>query len=106
MFTCFGGTNLQYAERYEFTDEDMELFFDGLLHMFDNDQAVARPIGSLNVRKLFVWKWKGKRKYSDAALRESIRISLKEGVYMPISFNDYQINVEEKEDILFQEMNY
>ena len=31
-----------FAKRTGFTDEDLELFFEALQHMFDHDQSAAR----------------------------------------------------------------
>jgi CRISPR-associated protein Csd2 len=40
-----------FAEKTGFTEKDLEIFFEALLHMFDHDQSAARP--EMNVRGIF-----------------------------------------------------
>lgn len=95
LFKCYGGVNLKSAEKVGLTDSDIDVFFESLLEMFENDSATHRPVGSMNVRKIVRWEWDdmGKRPYTDYDLESSIEVTKKEGVIIPTQFSDYNIFV-------------
>ena len=93
LYSCFGGVNAIEAEKTGLTDEDIEKFFDAIVHMFDNDYSSMRPLGSMEVLHLFVWKWKDEL-VSNRRMKRSIKIQLKEGINIPSDYEDYNITVE------------
>lgn len=94
LYSCYGGINALEADRTGVTDEDMEKCLDAIVHMFDNDYSVMRPLGSMLVRHLYVWKWGKEELVSEASIKESVNIQLKEGINKPSGFKDYKISVE------------
>ena len=93
LYSCYGGINAFQAERTGVTDEDMEKCLNAIVHMFDNDYSAMRPIGSMLVRHLFVWKWI-EEPISDLIIKKSVQINHKEGIINPASFQDYVIKIE------------
>lgn len=94
LYSCYGGVNAIEGEKCRLSDRDMEKFFEAVAHMFDNDCSVMRPIGSMLVRHVFVWKWKDEL-VSESQLKDCVRIILKEGISKPSRFSDYSIEVGE-----------
>ena len=93
-----------FAERTGFTDEDLELFFEALQHMFDHDQSAARA--EMSVRGIYDFEHVGTQAESNAAqnvreaklgcahawkLFDSVKIQLKDGKEYPESFADYTV---------------
>lgn len=79
------------------SEEDLELFFDALMNMFDHDRSAAR--GEMNARKLFVFKHESALGNASAReLFDRIEVKRKEDVKLPRNFSDYEITV--KEDTL------
>ncbi len=93
LYSCYGGINALEANETGITDEDMEKYLNAIVHMFDNDYSTMRPLGSMLVRHLFVWKWK-EEPISDLIIQKSVQIKHKEGIINPASFQDYVIKIE------------
>lgn len=77
------------------TVEDLELFWDALLYMWDFDRSASR--GTMSLRGLYVFTHE--RKYGDAPVHElfeRIQPSLDEGVASPRRFSDYTVRVEDE----------
>lgn len=95
LYTCFGGVNSIEGKSTDLTDEDIEKMFHAMAHLYDNDYSSMRPMGSMNVRHLFVWRWGEEDEgISNTRLMNSISIQHKEGVVKPSSYNDYIIKAE------------
>lgn len=76
-----------------FSDEDLELFFDALCNMLDHDRSAAR--GEMNARKLIVIKHASKCGNARAQdMFSRIKVSLKDGVKLPSSYDDYQVTID------------
>ena len=72
--------------------------------MFVNDASAARPEGSIEVVKLYWFKHNCKDgQYSSAKVHRSVKVSLKEGVDLPTSINDYNIYVEKLPGLIPEE---
>ncbi|MDD5007192.1 MAG: type I-C CRISPR-associated protein Cas7/Csd2 [Syntrophorhabdaceae bacterium] len=95
-----------FAERTGFTDDDLDLFFEALQHMFTHDQSAARA--EMTVRGIYDFEHVGtqapnngeqnKREtrlgcYHAHKLFEGIEVDLKPGKTYPESFNDYKDNI-------------
>lgn len=107
-----------FAEKTSFTEQDLKIFFEALLHMFDHDQSAARA--EMNVRGIFDFEHVGTQDEKNAEqnkrearlgcchahkLFEGIKIDLsedakKKGKTYPESFSDYEIKCDWNETTL------
>ena len=95
VYTTFGSINCQLAERTGFTQEDADLIKKALLTLFENDSSSARPDGSMEVIRLYWWEHNCKAgQYSSAKVHRSVKVTLKDPDYTPLSVDDYVISVE------------
>jgi CRISPR-associated protein Csd2 len=79
-----------------FSEEDLELFFEALMNMFDHDRSAAR--GEMNARKLFVFKHESALGNEAAhKLFGRIVVKPKDGVKLIRSFDDYSFDVEKRD---------
>ena len=92
LYLSKGGINKKRGAKMKVTDQDVELIFDAMLNMFEEDYSSTRPMGSMNIRKLIVWKSE-ERLPSPAKLLENVVISKVEGVGVPSSYSDYKITI-------------
>lgn len=77
-----------------FSEDDLELFWNAILNMFELDRSAAR--GDMSVRKLIIFKHDSL--YGNAPaykLFESVKIKKKDGVEFPRSFSDYTVEIPE-----------
>ncbi len=76
-----------------FNEEDLELLWQAIINMFENDRSAAR--GKMCLRKLFVFKHDSVLGNSPAhILFDKIKIELKDGVVTPRNFTDYTVSVD------------
>ena len=107
-----------FAEKTGFTEQDLNIFFEALLHMFDHDQSAARP--EMNVRGIFDFEHVGTQNDKNAEqnkrearlgcyhahkLFDGIKIDLnedakKKGKTYPESFLDYDVKCNWEKDPL------
>lgn len=100
LYKIKGSINVQLAEKTGFSRDDADMLKKALRTLFINDASAARPDGSMEV--IFVYWWEHNNKigqYSAAKVHDSIKISLKEGVLVPTSVDDYNIIPEELEGL-------
>ena len=77
-----------------FSEEDLELLWQAILNMFENDHSAAR--GKMAVRKLIIFKHESELGCAPAhKLFDSIKITKKQGLEVPRSFSDYEIELPE-----------
>lgn len=101
LYKIKGSINVQLAEKTEFSEEDAEKIKEALRTLFINDASAARPDGSMEVVKVYWWKHNNKiGQYSAAKVHDTIRISLKEGIMIPSSVEDYDIKLETLPDLI------
>ena len=94
LYKIKGSINVQLAEKTGFTREDAEKLKEALRTLFVNDASSARPDGSMEVVRVYWWEHSTKiGQYSAAKVHDSIKISLKDGVLIPASLEDYEITV-------------
>lgn len=75
-----------------FSEEDLELFFEALINMFDHDRSAAR--GEMNARRLVAFKHE--QPLGNAPARDLfplIKVELKTGVKVPRSYDDYTVKI-------------
>ena len=95
-----------FAEKTGFTDDDLNLFFEALEHMFTHDQSAARA--EMTVRGIYDFEHVGTQAPNNAEqnkrearlgcyhahkLFEGIKVELKPGKTYPESFDDYKDNI-------------
>lgn len=75
-----------------FSEEDLELFWQAVLNMFEHDRSAAR--GKMAVRKLIIFKHDSELGCAPAhKLFDSVKVSRKDGVDIPRAFSDYEIKL-------------
>lgn len=96
LYVVKGSINCQLAEKTGFSDEDAEKIKQALLTLFENDSSSARPDGSMEVCQLYWWKHDCKMPaVSTAKVHRSLNIKEKDPGKKPLSFEDYDITVNE-----------
>ncbi len=75
-----------------FSEDDLELLWQAILNMFENDRSAAR--GKMAVRKLIVFKHNSELGCAPAyKLFDAVKVERKEGVEVPRSFSDYVVEI-------------
>lgn len=74
-----------------FNEEDLELLWQAILNMFENDRSAAR--GKMSMRKLYVFKHEQPLGNCPAAVLFD-KIAIKEKTPLPRCFKDYEITVD------------
>ncbi|MBI2758771.1 MAG: type I-C CRISPR-associated protein Cas7/Csd2 [Chloroflexi bacterium] len=76
-----------------FSEDDLKLFWDALINMFEHDHSAAR--GKMASRKLFVFKHKDELGNAPShKLFDMIKAEKNDGVVIPRKFDDYSVKVE------------
>lgn len=95
LYKICGSINVQLAEKTGFTDEDAEIIKQCLATLFENDASSARPDGSMEVVAMYWWRHDSKLgKYSSAIVHRSVSAAKKDGVVVPLSWDDYVLTVQ------------
>ncbi len=104
LYAAKGYVSPAFAERTDFTQADLDLLFEALLHMFEHDRSAAR--GEMVVRGLYDFEHVGTQHENNAEqnkrearlgcapahkLFEGIHVRLREGKEFPESFADYEV---------------
>ena len=79
-----------------FSEEDLELLWDAIINMFENDHSAAR--GKMSVRELIVFKHR--KELGDCPaykLFDAVEIRKKDGVEYPRKYQDYEVEIHEKD---------
>lgn len=77
-----------------FTEDDLELLWDAILNMFENDHSAAR--GKMAVRKLIIFKHDSELGCAPSyKLFDEVKISRKDGVEIARSYSDYNVEIGE-----------
>lgn len=78
-----------------FSEEDLELLWQGILNMFEHDHSAAR--GKMAVRELIVFKHDSELGNAPAhKLFDLVKAEKKEGVLTPRAYDDYVVSVKEE----------
>jgi CRISPR-associated protein Csd2 len=93
LYVSHGFISAPLADKTDFSEEDLNLFWDALVSMFEHDRSAAR--GMMSSRKLFVFKHENKMGNAPAhKLFDLINITRVEGSNGPArSFKDYAVSV-------------
>lgn len=93
VYLLKGSINSQLAEITGFKEEDAEKIHQAIITLFENDASAARPEGSMNVERVYWWKHNSNLgQYSTVQVHRSVDVHLKEGIIMPKSLDDYEVN--------------
>lgn len=96
LYRTEGYISASLAQQTEFTEDDLNLFWDALINMFDHDHSAAR--GKMCPRKLVVFKHNSKLGNAPAhKLFETIKIKSCDKK-PPRSFGDYEANITSPKD--------
>lgn len=96
LYCCHGFISAHLAKQTGFSEDDLELFWQSLMQMFDHDRSASR--GEMSARGLYVFKHSNELGNAPAAaLLERIKPKIKDGVEVARSFDDYQIDINESE---------
>ena len=77
-----------------FSDEDLQLLWQAILNMFENDHSAAR--GKMAVRELIVFKHDSELGNAPSyKLFDAVHVTRAEGVAFPRSYHDYVVTVDE-----------
>lgn len=78
----------------DMTEEDVELLWEAIINMFENDHSAAR--GKMCTRKLYIFKHNSILGNSPShILFDKISVEVKDDVIIPRKFSDYNIVVDE-----------
>lgn len=93
LYVAHGFISAPLAEKTGFSDEDLTLFWDALVNMFEHDRSAAR--GLMSSRKLIVFKHQNRLGNAPAhKLFDLVKVSRAEGSSGPArSFADYAVTV-------------
>lgn len=76
VYRFFGSMNPQLAEKTGFTDADADAIKQVLPKLFENDEAAARPAGSMEVLKVIWWQHNSKPgQYSSAKVHRTLTVN-------------------------------
>ncbi len=93
LYVGHGFISAHLAQQTGFGEDDLELLFQSLEHMFEHDRAAAR--GEMIARGLYVFKHRSKLGNASAhSLFDRISVELKADVSVPRSFHDYTVKID------------
>lgn len=94
VYIAHGFVSAFLAKQTGFSEEDLELLWQSLEHMFEHDRSAAR--GEMATRGLIVFKHDSELGNAHAhSLFDRVKIKRKEGVEVPRSFSDYELTIDE-----------
>ncbi len=95
LYRCHGFISAPFAVQTGFSEEDLQLFWESLVNMFEHDHSAAR--GQMATRKLIVFKHDSKMGKAPAhQLFDLVKIERIDGASGPArTFADYAVKVEE-----------
>ena len=77
-----------------FSEEDLQLLWQAITHMFDDDRSASR--GKMALRELIVFKHENELGSAPAhKLFERVKVTLREDVVSPRAYSDYIIHVDD-----------
>lgn len=96
LYVAHGFVSAHFAKDTGFSEDDLALLWQALANLFEHDRSAAR--GEMATRGLYVFKHVDQLGSTPAyRLFERIKPSLKAGVTIPRSFEDYQVMVADRD---------
>lgn len=94
LYVAHGFVSAFLAKQTGFSEDDLELLWQSLEHMFEHDRSAAR--GEMTTRGLFVFKHESELGNAHAhALFDRIKVQRKASIEVPRAFSDYNMTVDE-----------
>lgn len=95
LYRCEGYISANLARKTTgFSEEDLSLFWEAILNMFEHDHSAAR--GNMAVRELIIFKHDSEFGNAPAhKLFESVSVIRRDGVEVARSYADYEVKVDE-----------
>lgn len=91
LYILRGSVSAYAAMKNGFTVEDLEKLRRAILHIFDNDGSALRPVGSMQMKRLYWWEHNNMAgQYSPAKVFDTVRVERDVPGY-PMKFEDYRI---------------
>ncbi|WP_296956050.1 type I-C CRISPR-associated protein Cas7/Csd2 [uncultured Dialister sp.] len=95
LYQAEGYVSANLAKKTGFTKDDLELLWQAIINMFEDDHSAAR--GNMAVRKLIVFKHDSLLGNAPSyKLFDLVKVQKKEGVAVPRAFSDYEVTIDEK----------
>ncbi|MDG2916563.1 type I-C CRISPR-associated protein Cas7/Csd2 [Bisgaard Taxon 10/6] len=96
LYRCHGFVSANFAKQTGFSDEDLELFWQALINMFDHDHSAAR--GQMNARGLYVFEHSNDLGDAPAdTLFKRVQVTKKDSVEVARNFDDYTVCISEQD---------
>ncbi|MCF0179379.1 MAG: type I-C CRISPR-associated protein Cas7/Csd2 [Bacteroidales bacterium] len=93
LYVCHGFVSANLAKQTGFSENDLKLFWEALINMFDVDRSAAR--GLMSAQKLIVFKHESELGNAPAnKLFDLVKIEKKEETKIPRSFSDYTVTID------------
>jgi CRISPR-associated protein Csd2 len=93
LYRVDGFISASCAEKTGFSEEDLEILWNAIVHMFD---SVRKAKGKFRMRKLIVFKHENPLGNAPSVrILENVLIKKKEDVDIPCKFSDYTITIKE-----------
>ena len=97
LYRAEGFVSAPLAKKTDFSEEDLEIFWDALMNMFEHDHSAAR--GKMSSRKLVIFEHNSPLGNAPAhKLFDLVTTKLKDETKPPRAFGDYCININ-REDL-------
>lgn len=95
LYVTHGFVNANLANQTGFNQDDLQLLWEALSNMFDNDRSAAR--GMMAARKLIAFEHDSNLGNAPAdKLFDLVKITKKPGIESPRSFSDYEVTIDTK----------
>ena len=92
LYRCHGFVSAHLAGQTGFSEDDLELFWQALEHMFDHDRSAAR--GEMTARGLYIFQHSSQLGNAPAhSLFERVSAQLQDPSKPPRNFSDYQLSI-------------
>lgn len=93
LYCVRGFISAPVAEKTGFSEEDLAVFWDALMNMFDMDHSAAR--GMMSMKKLVVFKHESQYGNDHAdRLFERVHVTRKDDVICPRCYADYDVTID------------
>lgn len=93
LYRCHGFVSAPLASQTGFSENDLNLFWDALLNMFEHDRSAAR--GEMTTRKLVVFKHESTYGNEPAhKLFERLRVVRKDNPRPARTYSDYEVSLD------------
>jgi len=94
LYRCEGYVSANLARKTTgFSEEDLQLLWEAILNMFENDHSAAR--GNMSVRELIIFKHDSELGNAPAhKLFDAVTVRRKQDVSVPRRFDDYTVEID------------